>query len=189
MKSFALAVVVVLLSAVSSSAQTTVPGIYVEQNGSVVHLARAQAKVKGTSFLKRTGLGIVTYGMSEALPERTNQVLEGARASLRLPSAPHFQMVDMDMRTYVPGTIPVMYNPQTYVLVKLDAGKKDRKITIQSLSLVSIQTGVNSKDMVQVNTVQKDGHWNITPTTSLPPGEYAFIPVNGVGAIYDFGVD
>jgi hypothetical protein len=166
------------------------PGIYTKENGKVVALVAAKTKQKGGSFLKGLALSTVTMGASELATDRLNEVFEGPSASLRLSGKPEFLL--QNTTEFEPGMSPVFYTPDTYVLARLERGKKDRKVDVARITLFTgnFSSGVEEKDAVEFAFKKiETGLYSLAPKAPLPPGEYAFVPKSGMGPVYDFGVD
>lgn len=173
-----------LLLSSFASAQTA-PGIYAVIAGEPRPLQPAQAKVKKGSIFKRAGFMALSSGLASG---GVDVSLAGKQAAMKLSAEPVFHFHDSGSIPMA-GTIPVYYNPQTYMLVRVRIEKKERVVEFKRVAFGSTSMGVDDNNMVELEAQPLDGGgFEVKPKAPLSPGEYAFVTIHGMGPVFDFSV-
>jgi hypothetical protein len=175
------------------------PGIYWLSKGQT---GQPLIRLSSTYYSKSKTGGFftsrMTYGLSKA---KWNAVLNGPAATLRIKErSPEFWFYFKEKPQGFGQSLPFFgqaTKPEEFILAKLERKGDKRLMVIGQSSVFSWSSGIPSKEAApfEVHEVEP-GIYKVTPTKTLEPGEYCFVPPGGAmgmgsigGQVFDFGVD
>jgi hypothetical protein len=158
-------------------------------------------------FIDRVGAGrektsnvlgaAFSYGIAKA---KVKAEIPGPHASVRSHSQkPAFYMFfpsSANLGGF--GGNDVITSPTQFSLLLLEEKKDHRETAVAKMGFASASAGTDSKRTTLFSSTRvRNGVYQITPNSALPPGEYAFIASTGMAGdathhtvvIYDFGID
>jgi hypothetical protein len=153
------------------------PGIYALLGGKVQLLEPTVATSAGTGIGNMAASGF-TMGIKKV---KIKANIRGSRSQVRVESGTEF---------YFYGSS--LFNPNEYVLARLESGNDKREIVVGEGGLLGSRAGVRDEDQIKVTVTRfENGVYRVVPSRDLSAGEYGFIALGNTTnqKLWDFGID